>query len=66
MSKYLDATPSSIFDATPSSIFLTLRDIGTIFGGMDYAAVAQRVRRIDRDKTVQRDLKRPLQECQNI
>jgi putative transposase len=45
---------------------LTLRDIGTIFGGMDYAAVAQRVRRIERDNTVQRDLKRLLQECQNI
>ena len=45
---------------------LTLRDIGTIFGGMDYAAVAQRVRRIDRDDTVQRDLKELLKECQNI
>jgi chromosomal replication initiation ATPase DnaA len=45
---------------------LTLRDIGTIFGGMDYAAVAQRVRRVDRDDTVRRDLTKLLKKCQNI
>jgi REP element-mobilizing transposase RayT len=45
---------------------LTLRDIGTIFGGIDYAAVAQRVRRVDQNEMVQRDLKKLLQQCQNI
>jgi len=45
---------------------LTLRDIGRIFDGMDYAAVAQRIRRIDRDDKVQRDLRKLLKECQNI
>ena len=28
---------------------LTLREIGTLFGGMDYAAVAQRIRRVEAD-----------------
>jgi putative transposase len=42
---------------------LTLREIGTIFGGMDYAAVAQRIRRIDQDKALQRKLKTLLAKC---
>ena len=42
---------------------LTLREIGTIFGGMDYAAVAQRIRRIDRDEAMQRKLKTLLTKC---
>ena len=45
---------------------LTLREIGAIFGGRDYAAVAQRIRRIDRDDAIQKGLKKLLQECQNI
>lgn len=45
---------------------LTLREIGAIFGGMDCAAVAQRIRRIDRDDAIQRGLKKLLQKCQNI
>jgi putative transposase len=42
---------------------LTLREIGTIFGGMDYAAVAQRIRRIDRDKAMQEKLRTLLAKC---
>lgn len=42
---------------------LTLREIGTIFGGIDYAAVAQRIRRIDRDRNIQRKLKILLEKC---
>jgi chromosomal replication initiation ATPase DnaA len=42
---------------------LILREIGTIFGGMDYAAVAQGIRRIDRDKAMQRKLKTLLTKC---
>jgi putative transposase len=45
---------------------LTLREIGTIFGGLDYAAVAQRIRRLERDKSLQSDLRKLLQQCQNI
>jgi chromosomal replication initiation ATPase DnaA len=45
---------------------LTLREISAIFNGMDHAAVAQRVRRIDRDDTVQGDLRKLLRECQNV
>ena len=45
---------------------LTLREIGAIFNGMDYAAVAQRVRRIDQDDTIQGDLRKLLRECQNV
>jgi chromosomal replication initiation ATPase DnaA len=37
---------------------LTLREIGSLFGGMDYAAVSQRIRRIQKcaetDKQLQR------------
>ena len=37
---------------------LTLREIGSLFGGMDYAAVSQRIRRIQKraetDKKLQR------------
>jgi chromosomal replication initiation ATPase DnaA len=45
---------------------LTLREIGTIFGGMDYAAVAQRIRRLERNKSLQSDLRKLLQQCQNV
>jgi hypothetical protein len=44
---------------------LTLREIGSIFGGMDYAAVAQRIRRIEHDQPMQKTLKKVLQQCQN-
>jgi len=36
-----------------------------MFGGMDYAAVAQRVRRIEHDQPMQKTLKKVLQQCQN-
>ena len=29
---------------------LSLREIGALFGGMDYAAVAQRIRRLEADR----------------
>ena len=45
---------------------LTLREIGVLFGGMDYAAVAQRIRRIERDDTTRKERKTLLQQCQNI
>lgn len=45
---------------------LTLREIGAIFGRMDYAAVAQRIRRIERDDAMRSGLKKLLQKCQNI
>ena len=44
---------------------LTLREIGSMFGGMDYAAVAQRIRRIEHDQPMQKTLKKVLQQCQN-
>lgn len=45
---------------------LTLREIGTLFGGMDYAAVAQRIRRIERDDAIRKERRTLLQQCQNI
>jgi REP element-mobilizing transposase RayT len=45
---------------------LTLREIGTLFGGMDYAAVAQRIRRVESDEENQTALQKLLKECQNI
>jgi putative transposase len=45
---------------------LTLREIGAIFGGMDYAAVAQRIRRLDQNPVVRKSLKKLLGKCQNI
>ena len=45
---------------------LTLREIGTLFGGMDYAAVAQRIRRVEAGAASQARLKKLLQQCQNI
>ena len=45
---------------------LTLREIGALFGGMDYAAVAQRIRRIERDDAIAKKRKTLLQQCQNI
>ena len=37
----------------------------SMFGGMDYAAVAQRIRRIEHDQAMQKTLKKMLQQCQN-
>jgi len=45
---------------------LTLREIGALFGGMDYAAVAQRIRRVERDESIRSERRTLLQECQNI
>lgn len=45
---------------------LTLREIGALFGGMDYAAVAQRIRRIEQDDTSRKERRILLQQCQNI
>jgi putative transposase len=39
---------------------LTLREIGSMFGGMDYAAVSQRIRRIQKRTETDRKLKRTL------
>jgi REP-associated tyrosine transposase len=40
---------------------LTLREIGLLFGGMDYAAVSQRIRRIQKRAETDRKLKRTLE-----
>lgn len=45
---------------------LSLREIGAIFNGMDYSAVAQRIRRIEQDAAIQKRLKKLLRKCQNI
>jgi len=45
---------------------LTLREIGTLFGGMDYAAAAQRIRRVEAGLVNPGKLRKLLQECQNI
>lgn len=45
---------------------LTLREIGAIFSGMDYAAVAQRIRRIERNEALRKSLRKLLHECQKI
>ena len=45
---------------------LSLRQIGAVFDGMDYAAVAQRIRRVEKDKALQRQARKLLQKCQNI
>jgi chromosomal replication initiation ATPase DnaA len=39
---------------------LTLREMGSMFGGMDYAAISQRVRRIQKRAETDRKLKRTL------
>jgi REP-associated tyrosine transposase len=44
----------------------TLREIGALFGGMDYAAVAQRIKRTKQAAESSERLKRVLTECQNI
>jgi len=45
---------------------LTLREIGELFGGMDYAAVAQRIRRLELDRQRRKELHDVLIQCQNI
>lgn len=45
---------------------LSLREVGELFGGADYAAVAQRIRRIELDQSSQGHRKRLLEQCQNI
>ncbi len=45
---------------------LTLREIGELFAGMDYAAVAQRIRRVEADERTQKQLAQLLRKCQNI
>ena len=40
---------------------LTLREIGSMFGGMDYAAVSQRIRRIQKRAATDKKLKRTLE-----
>ncbi|MBA2434357.1 MAG: hypothetical protein H0V54_04590 [Chthoniobacterales bacterium] len=48
---------------------LSYREIGQMFGGVDYAAVAQRVRRTERSDAAGR-LRQPLQalqqKCQSV
>jgi REP-associated tyrosine transposase len=45
---------------------LTLREIGAIFGGMDYAAVAQRIRRLEQDNSIRTYRRELLLQYQNI
>jgi len=45
---------------------LSLREIGLLFSGMDYAAVAQRIRRLEQDEGSQARLRSLLLKCQNI
>lgn len=45
---------------------LSLRQIGAMFGDMDYAAVAQRIRRMEGNQSLQAVARRLLKECQNI
>ncbi len=45
---------------------LSLREVGALFGGMDYAAVAQRLRRLERKHAIQKQLQKVLFECQNV
>jgi chromosomal replication initiation ATPase DnaA len=40
---------------------LTLREIGSLFGGMDYAAVSQRVRRIQKRAETDKQLQRAFE-----
>jgi putative transposase len=44
----------------------TLREIGELFGGLDYAAVAQRIRRVKFERRGSKKLQKLLSECQNI
>jgi chromosomal replication initiation ATPase DnaA len=37
---------------------LTLREIGLLFGGIDYAAVSDRIRRVDRQVATQKKLRK--------
>jgi len=45
---------------------LSLREIGALFGGMDYAAVAQRIRRLEADRAMEKSLAKLLQKCQKV
>jgi REP-associated tyrosine transposase len=45
---------------------LSLREIGALFGGMDYAAVAQRIRRLEADRAMEKSLVKLLQKCQKV
>ena len=40
---------------------LSLREIGSLFGGLDYAAVSQRIRRLRRRAKIEKKLKQTLQ-----
>jgi putative transposase len=44
----------------------TLREIGELFGGLDYAAVAQRIKRMKLESRRSKKLQKLLAECQNI
>jgi putative transposase len=44
----------------------TLREIGELFGGMDYAAVAQRIRRMKFESRESKKVQKVLAKCQNI
>ncbi|SRR6266567_204578 len=44
----------------------TLREIGALFGGLDYAAVAQRIKRVTQRGATRNRLRKILAKCQNI
>ena len=45
---------------------MSLREIGGLFGGTDYAAVAQRIRRLEQNPQRRRELQEVLRQCQNV
>lgn len=45
---------------------LSLREVGLLFGGIDYAAVAQRIRRIESRSTLRTELESLLKQCQKV
>jgi putative transposase len=65
-SQYGQEAPSVAMWAIWQTCDLSLREIGALFGGMDYAAVAQRILRIKRAGASRADLQKLLKQCQNI
>ncbi len=45
---------------------MTLREVGDAFGGLDYAAVSDRVRRLEREAQKSRSLKKCIRDAEQI
>ena len=58
---YVSRRFNAFYGRAEEACGLTLREIGSMFGGLDYAAVGQRIRRIQKRAEADKKLKRTIE-----